>query len=55
MISLILGNTVLWIKLYPSFFKGGSATVAAYGTSWARDGIQATALTYTTAAATPDP
>ena len=31
------------------------ALLKAYGSSQARDGIQATAATYTTAAATPDP
>jgi len=31
------------------------ASPAAYGSSWARNGIQATATTYATAAAMPDP
>ena len=32
-----------------------SAPPVAYGRAWARDGIPVTALTCTTAAATPDP
>ena len=37
------------------FFFLFLATPMVYGSSQARDRIQATALTYTTAAATPDP
>ena len=31
------------------------AAPTAYGSSWARDGFQATAVTYTAAVAMPDP
>ena len=34
---------------------GGVPAPAAYGGSWARDGIRATAETYTTPVAKPDP
>ena len=37
------------------FFFPFSATHTAYGSSWARDRIQAVAVTYATAAATLDP
>jgi len=41
--------------LFKIFFLNFMATVAAFGSSWARDWIQATVATYTTAMATPDP
>ena len=41
------------MNLCDFFFS--KATAVAYGSSWARDQIQAAAVTYVTAVAKPDP
>ena len=50
----LIGNscTLLFFSLWNFFFM---AAPVAYGSSWARDGIQAAAVNYTAAVAMLDP
>ena len=52
--SLISSFLFLSLSLSPSLSFLSSATLAAYGTSQARDQIQAVIVTYVTAVTTPD-
>ena len=47
--------TFFWVFFFWFWGRGFVATATAYGSSQARDWIQATAVTYATAMATPNP